>query len=425
MRVWLFKTGEPLPCDFGSPRRLRTGMIAETLVDRGHDVVWWSSTFNQVSRTDRFASDTMLQLQPRFRLWLLHSVGYTKNVSFDRIKYNRRTALAFERVARTEPKPDIILCSMPTIENALAATNYGLQHNVPVVLDCRDMWPDIILDRFPKWGQPLAKHLLGSMYRNMRAAAQQATALTGITNDFVDWVVGYADRDRTPLDRAFPLAYSGNAPSHQEQQNASEFWQKHGIGGNGEFVVCFFGNISPRYELSDVIRAARILEARSFNGRFIICGDGEALPQLKKEAGNLKNVLFPGWLGAPEIWSLMRYSQLGVVPYPSTRDYRISVPNKAIEYLSAGLPVVTSLSGTLHQLLESNGCGTRYPNGNAEALASLVMKAAQSPQWLQRMVQNASQLFEREFVGERVYGQMCDYLETIIESHGNQSRLAA
>lgn len=400
-------------------------MIAETLVERGHEVAWWSSTFNQVNRTDRFISDTMLQLQPRYRLWLLHSQGYSKNISLERIKYNRHAARAFERVSQAEQAPDIILCSMPTIENAVAATNYGRKHCVPVVLDCRDMWPDIILDRFPKWGQPLARQLLGSMYRNLSVAAQHATALTGITDDFVEWAVGYADRSRSSLDRAFPLAYSAKPPSREALQRAGEFWREQRIGDDDEFVICFFGNISPRYELSDVIQAARILETQQFNCRFIICGDGEALPQLKKDAEDLGNVVFPGWLGAPEIWSLMRSSHLGLVPYPSSRDYRISIPNKAIEYLSAGLPIITSLSGTLHDVLETNACGARYSNGDAGELAKLVTDVAGSPRWHQQMAQNASQLFEREFVGEKVYGDMCDYLEMIAASQGAVTRMAA
>ena len=54
-------------------------------------------------------------------------------------------------------------------------------------------------------------------------------------------------------------------------------------------------------------------------------------------------MLFPGWVNKPEIWILMRIAQVGLAPYRSTEDFIISIPNKAIEYMSAGLPVISSL----------------------------------------------------------------------------------
>lgn len=428
MRMWLIKVGEPLPCDRERPRRLRTGTIAEMLVERGHTVVWWSSTFNQITRTQRFPRDTLLELSDRYRLWLLHSPGYKKNVSVARILYHRRTARAFQRLAIGEPKPDVILCSMPTIENSLAATEYGRRHGVPVVLDCRDMWPDIIMDRFPKFAQPFARILLQPMYRGLRIAARRAEAVTGITDDFVDWALGYANRMRCQADQAFPLAYSASAPSQEAQRDAYRYWSDMGIGREAkEFVVCFFGNISPRYELEDVIHAARLLTNEEPRCRFVICGDGEALRKLRREASGLTNVVFPGWLGAAQIWTLMRLSRAGIVPYPSTRDYLISVPNKAIEYLSAGLPVVTSLTGTLQRLLEVNECGVRYVNGDVRQLARLVSELACAPARHARMSLNAKRVFNERFVAETVYGRMCDHLEQLGKKGGvaRRSRIAA
>ena len=47
------------------------------------------------------------------------------------------------------PRPDLILCSYPTIELSVEAVRYGRTHGIPVVLDVRDLWPDIVLDLLP------------------------------------------------------------------------------------------------------------------------------------------------------------------------------------------------------------------------------------------------------------------------------------
>lgn len=39
LNVWLVQTGEPLPLK-GNVRKMRTGLIADKLLERGHSVYW-------------------------------------------------------------------------------------------------------------------------------------------------------------------------------------------------------------------------------------------------------------------------------------------------------------------------------------------------------------------------------------------------
>ena len=56
MRAWLLTVGEPLPCDGPNERLHRTGLLAEALHSRGHEVLWWSSTFDHARK--RFREST-------------------------------------------------------------------------------------------------------------------------------------------------------------------------------------------------------------------------------------------------------------------------------------------------------------------------------------------------------------------------------
>ncbi|GAI08595.1 unnamed protein product, partial [marine sediment metagenome] len=50
MRIWLITIGEPLPSDNNNDRLYRTGILAKLLIQRGHEVVWWTSTFDHVRK---------------------------------------------------------------------------------------------------------------------------------------------------------------------------------------------------------------------------------------------------------------------------------------------------------------------------------------------------------------------------------------
>lgn len=411
MRIWLIKIGEPLSTDGANQRLLRTGLLARLLAARGHDVVWWTSTFNHVRKTHRSPREVELPAPDGYRLRLLHGCAYRKNVSLARIRNHRQVARAFARGARREQPPHVIVCSMPTLELSAAAVRWGRAAGVPVVLDIRDLWPDIIVDHAPRWARPAARLVLQPMFRQLRVACRGATAILGITDGIVNWGLDYAGRQRGPLDRSFPLAYSAAEPDSADLARARAYWQGLGIDRReGQFTACFVGSANRRIDLENLVLAARRLRQRQPQCRIVVSGDGESLHRCKQLAADCPNVIFTGWIGKAEIWALLRLAHVGLVPYPNTRDFVLSIPNKAIEYLSAGLPILTSLDGTLRELIEKHECGVQYSNPGAD-LADQLELLARNPGSLEKMAKNAAALFQRQFVAEQVYADFCRYLE--------------
>ena len=45
----------------------------------------------------------------------------------------------------------MIYVSYPIIEYAASAVKYGIKNHVPVIVDIRDLWPDIFNHNLPKW----------------------------------------------------------------------------------------------------------------------------------------------------------------------------------------------------------------------------------------------------------------------------------
>jgi glycosyltransferase involved in cell wall biosynthesis len=338
-------------------------------------------------------------------------MSYNRNVSIRRIINHYGLAHKFKKYAHSADRPDVILCSLPTLELSSAATEFGKERGIPVVLDIRDLWPDIFLDEVPRWIRGLAKLVLYPAFQMLHRACSKARAIVGITPGFVDWGVRNARRPKSDLDRDFPLAYVAEPPSEIQLAKASEFWHERRINKeNGEFIVCYIGNPGRVVKLEPVLEAARLLQMQHRRFRFILCGNHD---KFKKIAENYDNVLLPGWIDAPEIWTLMRIASVGLLPYTSRKDFELSIPNKVIEYMSAGLPVLSSVRGELCQFIEKQAIGMTYCEDDPSTLVKCLCDLHDNPELLRTLSTNAYELYKAKFVAENVYNDMINYLEEV------------
>ena len=407
MKIWLITIGEPLPTDQGSPRLLRTGIVAGLLRDQGHEVVWWTSRFDHQAKQIRAPVEGQACAALGYDLRLLAGGGYRSNVSWRRIRDHQQLAQAFSEQAPTLPAPDLVLCSYPTVGLCEAAVAYARPRGIPVVLDLRDLWPDIFVNLVPPALRRLARGLLAPMFRASRRACEGATALVGITEAFVDWGVDRAGRSRRPADRSFPLAYDFRAMPAEALQAARDKWTALGIAAGGK-TLCFFGTLGRQFDIPTVLQAARRLKDSDL--RFVICGTGDRLAHYQQDAADLPNVLFAGWIDGVAIRALMERSLAGLAPYRNERSFTMSIPNKAVEYMAGGLPVLTCLGGQLQTMLRQHGCGLFWNEGDAAGLADAINRLIGDPEARQRMADNAAFAYSENFVAQVVYGNLIDHL---------------
>jgi glycosyltransferase involved in cell wall biosynthesis len=418
MNIWLITIGEPVPVGKKCGDRLhRTGYLAHLLNQDGHKVIWWTSAFDHFHKKYLFDHDTTVEICEGLVIKLLFGGGYSSNLSLKRILDHRRIAKKFSRESSLLPVPDLLLCAFPTIELSLASVKYGLKNNVPVVLDIRDMWPDIFLDSVPNPMRNVAAVLARPMFRDARAACAKATAIIGITEEFVEWGLKKAGRPKNKLDRFFPMGYVSRPPNLEEILDAEKFWNKQGIVADGDdFVVCFIGTLGRQFDLETVLSTAHMLRESGKPFLFVICGRGDRSDYLCQMAAHNPRVIFPGWVDAAQIYVLMRRSKVGLDPMPNRFDFLGTINNKAIEYLSAGLPIISSPDlGVLSDLLKKHQCGMSYPQGDTHALADVILNLYQDRESLQIMSKNASKLFKEMFTAEKIYGDMMDYFYRIAE----------
>lgn len=415
MNVWLVTAGEPLPTDAGTPRLLRAGILANLLQASGHEVEWWTSSFDHQAKKQRCEGYRRIEYRPGYVMHMLPGRSYASTVSLARIGNHRDNARAFAETARRQSRtPDIIVCSYPTLELCEAAIDFGRRTSTPVVVDVRDLWPDIFREVLPAWIWPAARLLLAPMYRQSRRVMAGAAAVTGITEDFVRWGVERGRRQDTSLDRAFAMAYVEQPPTAQVLAQAHAAWRQLGVDDQ-HLNFAFFGTIGRQFDLSTVVRAARMTSDPRI--RFVLCGTGDRLEQYRAEATGLDNVVFPGWIDAPMIRALMSMSQAGLAPYNLSDNFNSNIPNKIVEYLAGGLPIITTLTGIPRQLIDEFRCGAGYEHGNPGTLAAAITALAADPQGQRAMGERALELYRLRFNASRVYGEMINHFARVVERH--------
>lgn len=422
MLIWLLQRSEPTPHDNDGKQRLfRTGIMAETMSRYGHKVVWWTSTFDHYNRCQRFSCNHRQQVTGNYSIQYIKGCGYQSNISFARLRENVQVAKNFAKLIEQEKQlPDIIVASMPTAELACEAIRFAKPRGIPVVLDVRDLWPDFILESVSTLFKPLVRIGLFPLNRTTRWAFRNADAVISITDDMVNWGLGYADRKRTQQDCVFHMGYIKKYLSDNEREEGNVFWESHNIrAADGVLNVIFVGALSLSFDLLEVLEAARLLEDRNIPVRFIICGDGKQSIKLKNICGSLSNVVMPGWINDIQIRMLLERSHVGLAPYINSPNYTKNLPNKPAEYLSAGLAVATSLStGPLVDLIEKYDCGFSYMN-NAEKLIERLIDYTDE-KILNKARKNSIHVFESILDGDKIYFDMISYLEQLAHPHRNK-----
>src|SRR5262249_54694954 len=199
------------------------------------------------------------------------SPGYKRNVSLARAFDHRILGFRFRHLAPRRPRPDVILASMPTLELPLEAIRYAAPRGIPVVVDVRDLWPDIYVQGMPPWLRTAARLALASEFSMMRSIATRATALTAVTQTYLEWALAYAGRASRPLDRVFHLGYEADL-KRTAQAEPLDF-AALGVGEE-HLVAAFVGAFGTTYDLTTVIQASAELARRGNSKlKFVLAGD--------------------------------------------------------------------------------------------------------------------------------------------------------
>lgn len=403
--IWLITVGESMPT--GDNKVWRTAMLARLLSEK-NNIIRWTSTFDHQQKKYLYKENIKVKVSDNLSHFFLHSkIPYYKNVSFSRIKNHREVANNFEKEAQNESKPDLIYCSFPTIELAYSAVNYGKNNDVPVIVDVRDLWPDIFLDLFPSFLKPFGKLILKDYFKKTNYIFKNANGITAVSKKYLDFGLNYAERAITRKDGIFPLGYDDSIKIELSIKELNEL-SRLKIDIN-KINVWFVGSFGKTYDLSPVIKAAKKIYKKHPHVNFIFTGDGENMDKWKKEANGLESIIFTGWGGKKEIQYLSSNSSIGLMAYAKGAPQ--GLPNKVFEYMALGLPILSSLETETKDLLKDEQIGLTYRADSSESFIIELEKLIMNKKQLEQIGIRSKKVFINNFKSEIIYNKLTNFIE--------------
>lgn len=414
LTVWILQTGEPLHIDKGNPRPMRAMNLANVLVNKGHKVIIWSSAFYHTEKRQRSLEYVSINVSLSLEIRLIPSPGYKHHIGVSRLWDHFIIANNLKKILYHESSaPDVAFIGYPPIEVAAVMVSWLAEQKVPCILDIKDQWPNIFVDAFPKSIRFLGRIGSAPYYHTAKYAMREATCLSAMADSFLSWALDFSGRQRNAKDRVFPLTSPDDKVTFEELEDANLWLNKKGIINNGKPRLCFIGTHSRAFDFNPVLEAAQYFADEENPCEFVICGDGECSPIWRKMMKNLPNVIFTGWVNQSQIKALTSISLGAIAPYKCTDDFVMSIPNKIIDALCVGIPVITPLTGEVAKLIDQYNIGLRYDTDSGKTLIQCIEILISKPVQSQIMSNNALKLYKDTFSFNKVYGELVKHLEIL------------
>ncbi len=413
MRIWIATVSEQVPSDSPNERLLRGGIWAYELARMGHDVIWWTDNVDHMRKRTRARENVSVQLAPNLELRMVAGRGYRRSVSARRLLHYRRTSVELAKWMRASEPPDVSIAALPALEWAESVVDAGLSLNFPVVVDCRDMWPDVFVTMVRRHLRPPFRLALEPLFRKKKRVLRAAYAIAGITSQYLEWGLQGAGRERSEHDFVAHHAYWSPTYGPDELRKAARFWDETGVAANLDYLtICFFGVLGTGFDFRPVMAGLKALGPVGGRVRLVVCGDGSRFSEVQRLAVGLDNVRMAGHVSGAQIKALMDRSDIGLAPYVPVPNFLSNIPSKISEYLSGGLPVLCGISGATGDYLQANRCGWLYQD--AAGFAKCVTQLIDEPQIRSEAAAHATEAFQRDFRADEVVRRAEQALQLIV-----------
>jgi glycosyltransferase involved in cell wall biosynthesis len=265
---------------------------------------------------------------------------------------------------------DIAIASSTPLSVVLPALASQRLRGLPFIFEIRDPWPE--LPRAMGVGTPL---LWAGMDRLADLASRRAAAVIALSEGMAETAIAHGANPArvhvVPNGCDLDLFGPQVAP-----------WRPD-VARPEEALAVYAGAHGPANGLDLLLDAAtRLRAANERRLRLLLVGDGGEKPRLTARAAEegLANVSFLDPLPKPRLAALLAGSQIGVhclAPIPAFAE--LTAPNKLMDYMAAGLPVVTNLGGRAARLLSEGPCGITVAPSDAAGLAAALAALAADP----------------------------------------------
>jgi colanic acid biosynthesis glycosyl transferase WcaI len=269
------------------------------------------------------------------------------------------------------PRPDVLIASGPPYFAQFAGAAIAGVHQIPFVLEIRDLWPDYLAEM-----QVIkSRLLLSAMFGSEKWLLSQAKAITVVTESFKKRIAAKGVNDADVM--VIP-----NGVDTSRYFASDERLQLDGLVLPPDVpLVGYLGTFGAGQGLAAVLDAARLLHARGVRAHFALVGDGPDRASLEADliARPTPNVTIHAPIPRDSTRALYNSCSVVLVPHAALPVLGDTVPSKIFEVMACERPLVAALRGEGARIVQRSSGGILANPGDAESIAHAVTEALHLP----------------------------------------------
>ena len=394
--VWLISPYEVPP---GKGYRVaRWENLSSELVKHGYEVSVFISDFCHYTKVSRGMSNSIFKPRQSLSIISIPGFPYQSNVGLARILSEVHFATRLlAKLILARRRPVAIVCKEPPIVVGLATLLLSWRHSCTHVSDIVDLWPELFSRVLPRRHSTILAPvflLLKTLRRFLLCRTDGVVSLASVHLELV------------PARKPKAVIYNG-IPSLQTRP-AGDYAGSKG----GRLTLVYVGTLGINYDLRTVLTVAKRLHSEGRDCRFIFAGSGPLEALVVECCRELPETIeFLGRVHFADLPRVLARADVGLMPYLAGST--VEMPDKFYDYISSGLPMITSIKGEVGAILDREGCGAVYTSEDPESLYQAILALMPSEE-LSRMRRNALRL-AGEYSADVQFVRYREFLESLLQ----------
>ena len=345
MNIWIFNHYAVGPGSIGGTRHFD---LAKKLVERGHQVTIFASSFNhQLLKEDHLSNTNSLYKETFYEgvkfIWI-KTIGYSKNDHkrvLNMLSYSKR---ALSIAKKINDRPDVVIGSLVHPLAAYVGYLVAKKYKSIFYFEERDLWPQTLIDLGKMSEKNPVIYLLSRMEYFLFKKAKRIIVL-------FDKAVDYVESRGVSREK---VLYIPNGFDTERDHNVMDLTSEIKMlfdELSDKNVAIYTGAHGKANNLDVILNSAKIIQSRGLNTYFILIGNGPEKKRLKKRVQdeNIKNIIMVEPVQKEMIPEILKRADIGLLPLVDSPVFKWGIsPNKLFDYMGASLPVLLmcNLEGT-------------------------------------------------------------------------------
>ncbi|MFQ9924801.1 MAG: glycosyltransferase family 4 protein [Beduini sp.] len=309
---------------------------------------------------------------------------------------------AHRRIKKMQDNFDcVFVFEVSPITQIFPAWTYKKKCRVPVIINCQDIWPDVIKVYGIKENTlifNLIKKLSAFLYRkgdliitSSPGFNQYLEKVCKVTSEKITYLPNFAED--------FYLNFD----------DKSHYYDK--------VHILFAGNIGKAQNLDTIIYAINKLPELEKEKIIVdILGDGSYLEELKKITNNLaleRIIQFHGRRSIEEIKDYYEKADAFIITLEGNSPISLTIPSKLQGYMGAGKPILGAINGGAKDIIEQARCGKCVNAGDINNFSRIISEFIKDDLHYQELGNNGKQYFIEHFTLKNYIQQLLTIMEEI------------